>query len=38
MYLEKIEPAQIIDVVNKLEPKLSSGHYAISTKLLKLSK
>ena len=37
MYLEQIEPAKIIDVVNKLKPKLSSGHYAIATKLLKLS-
>ena len=37
MYLEQIEPDQIIEVVNKLKPKLSSGHDDIPTKLLKLS-
>ena len=37
MNLEQIEPAQLIEVANKLKPKLSSGHGAISTKLLKLS-
>ena len=37
MYLEQIEPDQIIEVVNKLKPKLCSGHDDIPTKLLKLS-
>ena len=37
MYLEQIEPNQIIEVVNKLKPKLSSGHDDIPSKLLKLS-
>ena len=35
IFLEPIESTQIINIVNKLKPKLSSGHDEISTKLLK---
>ncbi len=35
IFLDTIEPEQIIEITNKLKPKLSTGHDEISTKLLK---
>ena len=35
MYIEPVEPYQVIEVVKKLKPKNSSGHDEISTKLVK---
>jgi hypothetical protein len=37
MFLEPIEPYHIIEVVNKLNPKMSFGHDGFSTKILKES-
>ena len=36
MYLEPILETDIINIVNKLKPKTSSGQDEISTKLIKL--
>ncbi len=35
MYLESIEPIQVLDIVQKLKPKTSFGHDEISTKMIK---
>ena len=37
MFLEEVEPSYVINIANKLKPKLSSGHDNISTKLLKMT-
>ena len=33
-YLETIEPDQVLEIANKLKPKLSAGHDEISFKIL----
>ena len=35
IFLETIEPYQVIEIASKLKPKISSGHDEISSKLLK---
>jgi len=35
IFLETIEPYQVIEITNKLKPKLSTGYDEISSKLLK---
>ena len=37
MFLEPIEPSHVLDVVNKLKSKTSSGHDDVSSKLIKES-
>lgn len=37
MYLEQVDPNEVINIVHKMKPKTSSGHDNISTKLIKLS-
>ncbi len=37
MYLEQVDPSEVINIVHKMKPKTSSGHDNISTKLIKLS-
>ena len=35
IFIEPIEPSKLIDIVNKMKPKTSSGHDEISTKMIK---
>jgi hypothetical protein len=35
IFIEPVEPSNLIDIVNKMKPKTSSGHDEISTKMIK---